>query len=97
MVITVARYASAKGTAIHGQGVQPTVVGVAAPFDVAAVFQLIDVRDDAARQQPQLAAERLLTAPWFQRDRAQNAGVRRGEVDRRDQVGEDRRGAMAEL
>jgi carboxyl-terminal processing protease len=34
MVITVARYASAKGTAIHGQGVQPTVV-VATPDEPA--------------------------------------------------------------
>jgi C-terminal processing protease CtpA/Prc len=42
MVITVARYASAKGTAIHGAGVQPTVV-VATPDDSAA-----DDDEDAA-------------------------------------------------
>ena len=76
---------------------QPAVVGVAAPFDVAAVLQLVDVCDDPARQQPQLPAEGLLAAPGFGRDRAQDPGVRWREIDRRDQVGEYRGGAMAEL
>ena len=76
---------------------QPAVVGIAATFDVATVLQLVDVGDDPARQQTQLAAERLLAAPGLGRDRAQDPGVRRRELDRRDQVGEYRGGTVAEL
>ena len=59
--------------------------------------ELVDVCDDPARQQPQLPAEGLLAAPGFGRDRAQDPSVWWREIDRRDQVGEYRGGAMAEL
>jgi hypothetical protein len=54
------------------------VVGVAAPFDVAAGFQLVDVCHDAARQHAESTAQRLLAAPGFGGDGAKYPGVRRG-------------------
>ena len=70
------------------QRVQPAVVGVAAPFDVAAVLQLVDIGDDAAGQHAELAAERLLASPGFGGDGAKDACVRRGQVDGRHLFGE---------
>jgi hypothetical protein len=83
--------------AVRWSAAESAVVGVATTFDVTAVLKLVDVGNDPARQQPQLAAERLLTAPGIGRDRPQDPGVRGSEVDRRDQVGEHRGGPVAEL
>ena len=50
---------------------QSTVIGVATPFDISALLELIDVPHHPAGQQSQLRAERLLTSAGFRGDGAQ--------------------------
>ena len=42
---------------------QPTIARVAAPFDIAAILEFVDVGDDAAGQQTQPSAQGLLARP----------------------------------
>ena len=79
------------------KGVQPAVVRVATTLDIAALFELIDVDDDAAGQHAQLSAEGLLAAAGFVGDRAQDSSVWRAQFDGGNRLGEQRRGVMAEL
>jgi hypothetical protein len=79
------------------QCVEASVIGVAAPLDVATFLQLVDVRHDATRQHTELTAQRLLAASWFGGDGPKNPGVRRGQVDGRHLLGELRRRIVSEL
>jgi hypothetical protein len=45
------------------QRTKPTIAGVAAPFDIAAILEFVDVGDDATGQQTQLRAQGLLARP----------------------------------
>jgi hypothetical protein len=79
------------------KGAQPAIVGIAAPLDVAALLELVDVDDDAAGQHAQLNAESLLAAAGLGGDGAQDSRVRRTQVDGGHLFGELRCGVMAEL
>ncbi len=79
------------------QRMQSPVVGIPATFDVSAVFELVDIGHDAAGQQAELLAERLLASAGSRRDRAQDARVGRGQVDSGHLLGELCGRVMAEL
>ncbi len=70
------------------EGVQAAIVRVAAPFDIAALLELVNVYDDAAGQQSQLSAEDLLAAAGLGGDHAQDSRVRWGQFDSGDLLGE---------
>lgn len=79
------------------EGVQPAVVGVAAPLDVTALLEFVDVDDDAAGQHAQLGAEGLLAAAGLGGDGAQDSGMWWVQLDSGHLFGEQRRGVMAQL
>ena len=70
------------------EGVQPAIVGIAAALDIAALFELVDVYDDAAGQHTQLSAEGLLAAAGLGGDDAQYSRVWRAQLDRGHLLGE---------
>jgi len=79
------------------QRMETSVIGVAAPFDVAAFLQLVDVGHDTARQYAQTSAQRLLAAARFGGDGAKYPGVGRGQIDGRHLLGKPRRRIMPQL
>jgi hypothetical protein len=79
------------------ESVQPAIVGVAVPLDIAAVLEFVDVDDDAARQHPQLSAEGLLAAAGLGGDRAQDSRVGWAQPNGGHLLGEEGCGVMAEL
>ncbi|ORW63135.1 hypothetical protein AWC20_04340 [Mycobacterium parmense] len=79
------------------QGVQAAVAGVAAPFQEAAVLQLVHVDHHAAGQHSELGAERLLAAAGLGGDGPQDARMGRREPEGRHLLGEERGGVMAQL
>ena len=79
------------------EGVQPPVVGVAAPLDVAALLEFVDVDDDTAGQHPQLSAEGLLAAAGLGSDGAQDSRMWWAQFDSGHLFGEQRGGVMAQL
>jgi hypothetical protein len=79
------------------EGVQPAVVGVAAPLDVSALLEFVYVDDDAAGQHTQLRAEGLLAAAGLGSDGAQDSGMRWAQLDGGHLFGEQRGGVMAQL
>lgn len=79
------------------ESVQPAIVGIAAPLDIAAILEFVDVDDDAAGQHPQLSAERLLATTGLGGDGAQDSRVWWAQLDGGHLFGEKRCGVMAEL
>lgn len=79
------------------ESVQPAIVRVAAPLDIAALLEFVDVDDDAAGQHAQLGAEGLLAAARLGGDGAQDSRVWRAQLDGGHLFGEQCCGVMAEL
>jgi len=79
------------------KSVQSAIVGVAAPFDVAALLEFVDIDDDATGQHPQLRAEGLLAAAGLGGDGAQDSRLGRAQLDGGHLFGEQRCGVVAQL
>ena len=69
--------------ALLGQvkGVAPPIIGAVAPFDETASFKFVYQDDEAARQDAQNLAERLLAETSTGAEDAEDAGMRRGESE----------------
>lgn len=76
---------------------QPPIVWVAAPLDIAALLELIDVNHDPAGQHAQLSAEGLLAAAGLGGDGAQDSSMWWAQLDSGHLFSEQRRGVMPEL
>jgi hypothetical protein len=59
------------------QGIAASVGRIGAPFNHAALFELVDQDDESAGQDAEMFRERLLADPARRVHHAQNAGVRR--------------------
>ena len=79
------------------QCVQPAVLGVATALDQTPALQVVDEGNDTTGQQTELVAERLLAAALLAGNRAQDAGLRRQQVECRDALGELLGGVRSEL
>lgn len=77
------------------EGVLPAVIGIGAALDVPTVLEVVEEGDDAARQQFQLAAERLLAAAGSGGYRAKDACLRWGQVQGGDPFTESLGGVVA--
>ncbi len=67
---------------------QPPIAGVAASLDIAAVFEFVDIGDDATGQQVQPCAQSLLAEPGLRRNDPQYARMRRGQLEHGHLFGE---------
>jgi len=79
------------------QGIETSILGVVPPLEDPALLQLVDVRDEAARQHPQDGREGLLTDARVRRDGPKNPGMRRDEADHGKALGKASRRMSPEL
>jgi hypothetical protein len=74
-----------------------TVPGAAASFDQVFLCQLIDQQHHAAGQNAQESGETLLIRAGHSRDKSKDAGMRGGNSEMRNSLGETIGGVRAEL
>jgi hypothetical protein len=74
-----------------------TIVGIATPLDQSPAFELINERNQTARQQAQLTGHRLLRATRRGLNHAQEPSLRRSDPSRGDPIGEAHRGQSTDL
>jgi hypothetical protein len=67
----------------HVQSVAPPVIGAVAPFHETASFKVVYQDDEAAREDAQNLAERLLAETFTGAEDAENTRMRRGEPEGR--------------
>ena len=79
------------------EGMHASITGITPALKIPAALEFIDVGNDPTGQQPQLGAQRLLTAALIGGDGAQNADMRRGQVQCTDLLGEQPGGVVPEL
>jgi hypothetical protein len=79
------------------QDVRPPIRGMPPADDQVERFELVDQRDDPARESAEPTGQGALVELGLPGDEAQDAGVRRHEPQRGDPLGEAPRGMRAEL
>lgn len=79
------------------EGMQPPVLGVAAPFDQFALLQCIQQRDQSGGGRAELSGQRLLAATGFGSDRPEHTGLRRRQLQSTNAVGEPLGGMRSDL
>jgi hypothetical protein len=81
----------------QSQGIKTPILRVVAPLDETALFELVDVRDEAARHNSQEGRERLLADSRVRSDDAKYSRVSGDEIDLRQAFGETCRGVSPDL
>ena len=79
------------------EGVPAAITGVAATLDIPTLLELVQVADQAAGDEAQVAAERLLAATWLCPDGTQDPRVWRAQLDGPELFGEPHGGVKAKL